>query len=127
MAGEPQLRFRRLDLFADPDERFDFVRAMNVLNLRGDGFGFDEDEAREGLRRLAARVREGGLLLVGRTEQQSSGHVHRATLWEVEDGDLRVVERFAGGSELEPLLGAPASVPGAPPGDSAEERSPEAP
>jgi len=105
LAEEPRLRFERLDLFALPAAQFDFVRIFNVLNL-GDGeFGFSLALARRGLESIAAAVREGGHLLVGRSVGTPDGGLRTdATLLRKSGAGLDVSRQFGEGSELEGLL-----------------------
>lgn len=108
---DPRLRFERLDVFAPPPLRCDFVRMLNVLNLREGPFGFSESAARAGLRAVAGLVAEGGLLLVGRTVRTpEAGDTTHATLFEKRGGKLAVLRRFGEGSELEPLVRESAGV-----------------
>jgi hypothetical protein len=105
VANDPRVDFRRINLFSPPGNQYQFVRMMNVLNLQKGDFGFSRDEVVEGLRSVLGLVRDGGLLLVGRTSRSNQGDlVTRATLVEKEGPTLRAIWRMEGGSELEPLL-----------------------
>ncbi|HKY81567.1 MAG TPA: hypothetical protein VJM09_08845 [Sphingobium sp.] len=82
--------------------RFDLVRAANVLNANY----FPQADLRKAVQHLRSYLRgAGALLFIVRT--LPSGE-HHGTLFALrEDGELEVVERVGGGSEIEELV-APA-------------------
>lgn len=111
---DPRLRFHRLDIFDPPEMRCQFLRMMNVLNLRNGRFGFSAEEAARGVRTAASLLDEGGLLLLGRTVRTvTGGSVTDATLFEKSGGSLHVFRRFGRGSELESLARAGSVDPSA--------------
>lgn len=77
--------------------RFHILRAANILNRSY----FDETVLAGILVKLRGRVRDGGLLVVCRTDDTGANH---ATLFSRQPDDtLSVVARLGGGSELEAL------------------------
>jgi len=105
VAHDARIDFKRIDLFDPPAGQYEFVRMMNVLNLEKGDFGFSRDQVEQGLRSVLGMVRDGGLLLVGRTTRPTRNEpVTRATLVEKDGNALRAIWRIAGGSELEPFL-----------------------
>lgn len=105
LAEDPRVDFRRIDIFSPPSVEYQFVRIMNVLNLKRGEFGFSKEDATKGLRSVLGLVCDGGLLLVGRTSRPTRNEpVTRATLLEKRGTSLRAIRRFEGGSELEELL-----------------------
>jgi hypothetical protein len=82
---------------------FDVVRAANVLNLAY----FDAPALRRMAEHLAASLMDGGLLVIGRTDEAGVNH---ATFFRKSAGGphLRPADRIGGGSEIEELvLGGP--------------------
>jgi hypothetical protein len=77
---------------------FGVIRAANILNL---GY-FGADQIRAMAAALSARLTEGGLLLVTRTE--GAKLTNRGTMFRWAEGRLRVEERTNGGSEITDLL-----------------------
>ncbi len=76
--GEPRFTFERRDLLEPASDRFDLIRAMNVLNVDY----FSPDQHRQALRNLAASLVQGGLLVTGSNEDAGStvnGAVYRRT------------------------------------------------
>lgn len=59
----------RQDLFAASSTRFDVVRVMNALTPRH----FKPERVRAGISNVAKQVRDGGLLLVGRSDEEGDG------------------------------------------------------
>ncbi len=95
------IRIEKNDIFSRTGhfvERFDFIRAANILNL---GY-FDETTLRRGFANVVSYLSgPGAWLLVART----NGATNAATLFRVSpDGRrLLVVDRIGGGSEVERL------------------------
>jgi hypothetical protein len=102
----PSLRNRKhLVVFEDDilvdrgyDRRFHVLRAANILNR---GY-FDEPVLRAMLSNLRERLRDGGLLVVCRTETR--GGINNGTVFKLDEARrLRVVARLNAGSEIEAL------------------------
>jgi len=89
----------QFDLFAtELPPQFTFVRCMNVLNLNY----FPEDRILAALRLLNLSMREGGVLLVGRT---GDGGFNTATFFlKTGDGNLESILDLRGGSEIKSLV-----------------------
>ena len=84
---------------------FDVVRAANILNL---GY-FDRPTLTAMLLNLRERLRDGGRLIVCRTNRENVNH---GTVFGLdEDRNLRVLARINDGSEIEPIALALPSVP----------------
>jgi hypothetical protein len=105
VVNDPRVDFERIDLFSPPARQYQFVRMMNVLNLKRGEFGFTREEAEAGLRSVLGLVAEGGLLLIGRTKRPDVGDpITRASLVEKTASGVRAIWRLEGGSELEALM-----------------------
>jgi hypothetical protein len=65
LVSKEQIQFFELDLFGSKPifGSYDFVRAMNILNLRF----FSEEKLIFGMKKLLKSTNEGGILLIGRT------------------------------------------------------------
>lgn len=81
--------------------RFDFVRCMNLLNLNS---WFTREQIRTALANLKASMREGAVLLVGRTDDRTG--VNAAGFYRRNGDRLVLLEAVNGGSELHGLLEA---------------------
>jgi hypothetical protein len=80
------------------DRRFHVLRAANILNR---GY-FDEPVLRAMLANLRERLRDGGLLIVCRTEKR--GGINNGTVFQLDEARrLQVVARLNSGSEVETL------------------------
>lgn len=96
------IRIEKNDIFSRTGhfvERFDFIRAANILNL---GY-FDETTLRRGFANVVSYLSgPGAWLLVART----NGAANAATLFRVSSDGRRllVVDRIGGGSEVERLV-----------------------
>ena len=78
-------------------ERFHVVRVANLLNLSY----FDEPTLARGLANAGSWVRDGGLLVVARTNIDGTNH---ATFFRRSSGQLEAIHRVGSGSEVEPLV-----------------------
>lgn len=106
LAGrDPRFRFEKLNAFEiGGPARFEFVRAMNVLNLNKDGFGFSREQIASAAHGIREALVEGGRLLLGRSRPVGTGFEHHATLF-LRSGDrLEREARYGNGSEVEDLL-----------------------
>lgn len=102
LQGHPRVRVERNDIFAPTrryQDRFDFVRAANILNR---GYFPEADLRRALVNAVSYLSGPGAWLLIAR----SSEGRHVATLFQVSaDGRrLQAVDRFGGGSEIEWLV-----------------------
>ena len=75
---------------------FHVIRAANILNLAY----FAESTLRTMLTTLKERLKDGGLLLVCRTD----GTTNHGTVFKLSSSRLVAVERLGSGSEIEPLV-----------------------
>ena len=85
-------------------ERFDCVRCMNLLNLSY----FSEQQLLQGISSLDLTLNDGGLLLIGRTEQDGTNN---ATIYQKQQGLLSKLASVGKGSEIDRLVPqAPATI-----------------
>ncbi len=107
ISRDSRISFKRLDLFSPPSLYCDFLRIMNVLNLKSERFGFTEDQVICGLRSMIPLLNDSGCLLLGRTSHTSDDIlVTNATLFRKKDSRLYCIQRFGSGSELEGIVGS---------------------
>jgi hypothetical protein len=79
--------------------QIDVCRATNVLNRSY----FSDDVIEMTARILLSRLRDGGLLILGRTHDENDGKYTEATVFRTHEGALEVVGQLNGGSEIENL------------------------
>lgn len=104
-ANDSRFRFQKLDVFEiGGPARFEFVRAMNVLNLNKDGFGFSRSQIAQAAAGIAAALVDGGRLLLGRSRPVGAGFEQHATLFLRSGTRLEVEARYGDGSEAEDVL-----------------------
>lgn len=99
--ASPDLSYERCDVFekrADFQERFDVVRCANLLNLSY----FSEAEILSALKTLSGYLKEGGYLIVSKSDDQE---VESGVLAQKKEGTLQVREAFNQGSEISRLIG----------------------
>lgn len=102
---DARFRFEKLDAFQiGGPPRFEFVRAMNVLNLNKDGFGFSRSEIARAASGIAAALVDGGRLLIGRSRPVGKNFEHHATLFLRSGNRLKCEARYGDGSEVEDAL-----------------------
>jgi len=96
-----EIEFLENDLtkrYSEFDNRFNIVRAANVLNR---GY-FDSAKLRGMIDNLTAYARKpGGLLIINRTHEDGT---NQGTFFEVSDSGLHAVHRIGSGSEIESLV-----------------------
>lgn len=89
-----KIRYLYYDVFkTQVKEEFTFVRCMNILIQRY----FSEARIMEGITNIRNSLKEGGVLLVGRTTPQG---VHLASFFRKEAGALVPLLELSGGSEI---------------------------
>ena len=82
------------------ESRFDIARAANLLNRSY----FDLSRLRGMIDNLKSYVRRpDGLLVINRTHEDGTNH---GTIFRLDTGEVQVVERVGGGSEIELLVTA---------------------
>lgn len=104
-AREPGFTLGRHDLFRPADSRFHLIRAMNVLNP---GY-FPPERIADGVRALAAALHDGGLLVVGRTLEESGART-RASAFVGSGGRLLPAFDLHDGAENRDLILAAAAA-----------------
>ena len=87
------------DLFQSMASKFHVVRAMNVLNP---GY-FGRKKLEEAIRSCASTLVLGGLLVIGRNEDEKDGHPRTTAFLRKEKG-FDVLWDIHGGSEIKPLV-----------------------
>lgn len=101
-ASNDRVRMIEDDLLAENDmklrQAFDVVRAANILNL----VYFPVDIIGRMLATLKQRLKQGGLLIIVRT--QPSG-TNNASIFRLSGNRFVEVDRFGDGSEIEPIVG----------------------
>lgn len=87
------------DIFAppNPDDRFDFIRCMNLLNHAY----FNPDQIVLAVNNLLSTLNEGGVLQIGRTHSDGSNHV---SFFAKQQGRLMHLQDFNSGSEIKPVV-----------------------
>ena len=78
----------KMNVFSPPEETYDFIRIMNVLNTCGDGFGFSDEKIVQACQIVLGLLRNGGFMLVGRTHRVDGGFETNATLFQSHDDQL---------------------------------------
>ena len=85
------------DVFEGTNEKYDFIRCMNVLNKSY----FSDDQIKLGLENLFKSAKENGYLLIGRTNKH---YVNRASLYKKNSNSFTLIKTYNGGSEVDDLL-----------------------
>jgi hypothetical protein len=88
----------RHSVFEPLAEPADVIRTMNIFNRTS----FPPERLIEGARAVRCSLKPGGLWIVGRTSNKQLLQ-HDVSVFEHQAGGFRLVERFAGGSEIEDL------------------------
>ena len=106
-ANNDRLRMIEDDLLAENNSKlchaFDVIRAANILNL----VYFPVPMIGRMLATLKQRLKDGGLLIVVRTDLNGKNN---ATIFRLSNNHLCVVDRFGNGSEIEPIV-SPTTMP----------------
>ena len=100
---EPTLEIVAMDCLVDRREfhgRFDAVRASNLLNPRI----FSGEELRRIVALCHRYLRDGGYLVVSRSEGAGAAEVEGGTLWARTASGFRPLQAFGGGSEIATLV-----------------------
>jgi hypothetical protein len=100
-ASNDRLRMIEDDLLAENDmklrQAFDVIRAANILNL----IYFPVDMIERMLATLKQRLKQGGLLIIVRTQQSGANN---GSIFRLSDNRFVEVDRFGDGSEIEPVV-----------------------
>lgn len=81
----------------DDDNRYDFVRCMNLLNRSY----FSDDQIKIGVANLIEATKHKGYLQIGRTDIHG---VNKVSVFQKEKRELSLVLQFNGGAEIEDLV-----------------------
>jgi CheR methyltransferase, SAM binding domain len=91
-------RFESYDVLSSPTERFDIIRAMNVLNYSY----FSEAKLRKAMQNIFQSINDGGLFITGSNLEQGTtvnGAVYKKT-----NDRLQRIEISGGGSYIDALI-----------------------
>lgn len=94
----PQFEFRLHNVFSRPSSRCDVLRTMNLLNKSY----FSEDQLRIGIDSALGSLNDGGVWIVGRTEERPMRN--DVTIFQKQGNRTEVVGRLGLGSEIESLV-----------------------
>src|ERR1022692_3691144 len=91
-------RFVSYDVLSGPTERFDVVRAMNLLNHTY----FSEPQLRRAVANVVQSLSEGGLFITGSNDEQ--GTIVRGGIYKLTKRHLRRINTSGGGSPIDALI-----------------------
>lgn len=95
-----ELNFLEYDIFQTLiQEKFTFVRVMNILNL---GY-FDKELIKKALRNISKSLKENGILLIGRTD---SKNINNASFYRKRGEKFILLENVNHGTEIKELIEA---------------------
>lgn len=100
MSKHDNFRFDAYDVFSGSTERFDIIRAMNVLNYSY----FSEPQLIQAAERIVHSLKEGGLFITGSNNEQGTvvnGGIYRET-----NGRLQRINTSGKGSEIDAVISA---------------------
>ncbi len=97
-ARQPRFRISLHDAFTPLAAPCHILRTMNLLNPAV----FGRDQAAQGLRAAADSIAEGGLYILGRTDE-SQARTNNVSIFRKTGGGFSVIGRLGQGSELEDL------------------------
>jgi len=93
-----EISFINYDIFQTKIyEQYNFIRIMNILNLSY----FNEEMIIKGIENIILSLKEGGILLIGRTNSQN---INNASFFKKENGKLINLEDINKGSEIKYLI-----------------------
>jgi hypothetical protein len=100
MSKQSNFRFDAYDVFSGPTERFDIIRAMNILNYSY----FSDVQLMQAAENIVHSLKEGGLFITGSNDEQGTivnGGIYRET-----KGRLQRIDTSGNGSEIDALISA---------------------
>jgi CheR methyltransferase, SAM binding domain len=100
VSKQNNFRFDAYDVFSVSTERFDIIRAMNILNYSY----FSEPQLIQAAQNIAHSLKEGGLFITGSNDEQGTvvnGGIYRET-----NGRLQRISTSGKGSEIDALISA---------------------
>jgi len=97
-ASKNNFRFIRYDIFSPPTERFDVIRAMNVLNL----VYFSREDLLKAIGNIMASLDEGGLFITG--SNLEPGTTVNGGIYRKSRGRLEKLEVSGNGSQVDDLF-----------------------
>jgi hypothetical protein len=100
MSKHDNFRFDAYDVFSGSTERFDIIRAMNVLNYSY----FSEPQLIQAAESIVHSLNEGGLLITGSNNEQGTvvnGGIYRET-----NGRMQRIDTSGKGSEIDAVISA---------------------
>ena len=100
MSKQSNFHFDAYDIFSGPTERFDVIRAMNILNYSY----FSELQLRQAAKNIVHSLKEGGLFVTGSNDEQ--GTVVNGGIYREIKGRLQRIHTSGNGSEIDALISA---------------------
>jgi hypothetical protein len=100
MRKQNNFHFDTYDVLSGSTERFDIIRAMNILNYSY----FSEPQLIQAAQNIAHSLKEGGLFITGSNDEQGTvvnGGIYRET-----NGRLQRINTSGNGSEIDALISA---------------------
>jgi len=98
-AAHPAFRIETHSVFEPLGEPADAIRTMNILNRSY----FSEARLAQGIQAVFASLREGGIWVAGRTDDEADPPVNATSILEKREGRFAVVERMESGWDLEAM------------------------
>jgi len=115
-ASKDNFRFISYDIFSPPTERFDVIRAMNVLNL----IYFSREDLMKAVTNIFLSLEEGGLFITG--SNLEAGTRVNGGIYKKSGGRLEKLEGSGNGSQVDDLIQAIRDTPGETGCDAYEEQ-----
>jgi SAM-dependent methyltransferase len=106
ISKQDKFRFGTYDVLSGPTERFDIIRAMNILNHSY----FPEAQLRKAVENIVQSLREGGLFIAGSNTEQ--GTIINGGIYKKAKNHLDRIEISGKGSQVDALI---SDVGGRPP------------
>jgi CheR methyltransferase, SAM binding domain len=100
MSKQDNFRFDAYDVFSGSTERFDIIRAMNVLNYSY----FSEPQLIQAAENIVHSLKEGGLFITGSNDEP--GTVVNGGIYGETKGRLQRIDTSGKGSEIDALISA---------------------
>lgn len=100
MSKQDNFRFDAYDVLSGPTERFDIIRAMNILNYSY----FSEPQLIQAAENIVHSLKEGGLFITGSNDER--GTVVNGGIYKETKGRLQRIDTSGNGSQIDALISA---------------------
>jgi hypothetical protein len=100
MTTNRNFRFGAYDILSGPTERFDIIRAMNILNRTY----FSEPQLRQALENIVQSLEKGGLFVTGSNDEQ--GTIVNGGIYQEAKGRMQKIDETGNGSQVDALISA---------------------